>query len=113
MEKKYPIIPLFTPPSVSSPAQGAKTLFITPSIAIEHIASGPQTTPPHKWLSDERDLFLLLLRGMSKLTFFDGTRRLLSGGECILIPAHTPYRVSFASSEPGCVWLCVYCRRCE
>lgn len=73
-------------------------------VRIERIVSTGQTTG---WYDQEEDEFVLLLEGNAKLEF--ETREIqLTPGDCILIKAHEKHRVSYTSSQPPCVWLCVF-----
>jgi len=48
-----------------------------------------------------------VVQGSGKLEFKDDIV-VLEAGDSLLIPAHTAHRVASTSSQPPCVWLCVF-----
>jgi cupin 2 domain-containing protein len=76
-------------------------------IRIERIVSIGQTSG---WYDQEENEFVALLQGEAELTWDDGTTTRLSAGDTITIPKHKRHKVSYTSSEPACIWLCVFWR---
>ena len=74
-------------------------------VRIEQIISTGQTSD---WYDQEEAEFVVLLEGQAKIEFEDKPTLTLNRGEAINIKPHERHRVSFTSTEPPCVWLCVF-----
>jgi len=74
-------------------------------IQIERIISTGQTTD---WLNQKDTEFVVLIQGNAVLEFDDGQEVTMKPGDTILIKPHQRHRVTFTSTEPPCVWLCVF-----
>ena len=75
------------------------------NIRIERIVSTGQVSG---WYDQEQAEFVVLLDGQATLEF-EGNRIVsLVRGDTLLIKPHERHRVSCTSSEPPCVWLCVF-----
>lgn len=74
---------------------------------IERIVSTGQASPPGFWYDQLEDEWVLLAAGEAVLRFEDRECR-LKPGDSLLIPAHVKHRVEFTSSQPPCVWVCVF-----
>ena len=77
-------------------------------LLIERIISSGQSTPEGTWLEQERDEWVILLRGKASLSFHDGSIIDLEAGDYVFIPRSTKHRVESTSSEPECTWLAVH-----
>ena len=75
------------------------------NVRIERIISTGQTSG---WYDQEQTEFVVLLEGNAVIEFEDNKSVALSKGDTLLIKPHERHRVSFTSSEPPCVWLCVF-----
>lgn len=73
-------------------------------VLIKRIVSTGQTTD---WYNQTEDEFVMLLEGKAKLEF-EERELTLSPGDTVLIKAHDKHRVSYTSSQPPCIWLCVF-----
>jgi len=73
-------------------------------IRIERIVSTGQVS---EWYDQSETEFVALLQGNATIEFEDKSVK-LSVGDTILIEPHKRHRVSCTSSEPPCVWLCVF-----
>jgi cupin 2 domain-containing protein len=49
-----------------------------------------------------------LLAGAAKIEYADGRTLDLAAGDTLVIPPREKHRVAYTSSEPPCVWLCVF-----
>lgn len=78
------------------------------NILIERIISTGQTTPPGEWYDQNRDEWVILLQGEASLAYADGSKKKLTPGDYIFIPAHQRHRVEYTSYEPPCIWLAVH-----
>lgn len=74
-------------------------------IRIERIISTGQQS---EWYDQEETEFVILLEGRAELVFEENRTVSLEKGDTLLIPAHQKHRVSYTSSEPPCLWLCVF-----
>jgi len=75
------------------------------SVRIERIVSTGQVSD---WYDQDETEFIALLEGNATLEFESGKSVDLSKGDTLLIAPHERHRVSYTSSEPPCVWLCVF-----
>ena len=71
--------------------------------------SSPKATDPPDafWYEQEPEKWLVVLYGAAMLEFEDRTVR-LAPGDSIHIPARTPHRVLWTTSEEPTVWLAVF-----
>lgn len=96
---------LFHLPSIPLTEEWIDTLVDNPALRIERIVSTGQTS---SWYHQQEHEFVSLLQGEAELEWEDGTKTRLVAGDTLTIPAHTPHRVSYTSSQPPCVWLCIF-----
>ena len=96
---------LFDIPDEKLPGEFVELLAQGESIRIEHIVSDGQVSG---WCDQEESEFVALLTGTAQLEFEDGRTAELAAGDTLLIRPHEKHRVSFTSTEPKCVWLCVF-----
>ncbi|RLA20050.1 MAG: phosphoribosylaminoimidazole carboxylase [Gammaproteobacteria bacterium] len=86
-------------------------LMCNEAVRIERIVSKGQISPEGFWYDQEEEEFVLLLKGGAKLQFEgEEQERLLSEGDCLVIPAHCRHRVSWTSSETEAIWLAIFVR---
>jgi len=74
------------------------------NVRIERIISAGQTSD---WYDQSETEFVALLQGDAVIEFENRTVN-MSKGDTVIIKPHERHRVSFTSSEPPCVWLCVF-----
>jgi len=75
------------------------------NIRIERIISTGQIS---NWYDQDETEFVVLLDGNAIIEYENGTNIEMSKGDTLLIAPHERHRVSYTSSEPPCVWLCVF-----
>lgn len=97
---------LFVPPAVSHGAETVTTLLRHPAFTLEHIVSRGAASPDGFWYDQDRDEWVLLLRGEAGLRFESGEIVSLTAGDPLLIPAHRRHRVERTS--PDAVWLALH-----
>lgn len=85
-------------------------LIETPSVTIERIVSNGQPTSDGQWYDQEKDEWVMLLKGNAELEFENKNRISLFEGDYLLIPAHLKHRVTYVSKEPNCLWLCFHAK---
>ena len=77
-------------------------------VKIERIVSHGQTSPAGEWYDQDRDEWVVLIRGEAVLEYETGKKLRLDAGDHVLIPAHCRHRVDFTSRTPPCIWLAVF-----
>jgi cupin 2 domain-containing protein len=65
----------------------------TDAFRIERIVSRGQASPPGFWYDQERDEWVLLVKGSASLRFDDGREVALAPGDHLLIPRRVRHRV--------------------
>ena len=74
-------------------------------VRIERIVSTGQTSD---WYDQSDTEFVILLEGHAVIEYEGGKRIAMSRGDTLLIKPHERHRVSHTSSEPPCIWLCIF-----
>jgi cupin 2 domain-containing protein len=91
------------------PAERIDVLLETPRVRLERIVSTAHATPPGEWMDQDRDEWVVVLRGRAGLRFeHEATPRELRPGDHVLIPAHARHRVDWTSAEEPTVWLALF-----
>ena len=75
------------------------------NVRVERIISTGQTSD---WYDQDETEFVALLEGEAVIEFDDSRKVAMSKGDTIIIKPHERHRVSYTSTEPPCVWLCVF-----
>ena len=97
---------IFDMPPLPLPEELTTTILAkSGNIRIERIISTGQVSD---WYDQTEAEFVVLLGGSAKIEFECGKVVALSKGDTLLIAPHERHRVSHTSSEPPCVWLCVF-----
>jgi len=88
-----------------------ETLADSAGVTIERIVSTGQATPPGEWFDQDRDEWVVLLKGEAVLTFEgEAEPRRLVPGAYLTIPAHARHRVDWTPPDEPTVWLAVHYR---
>ena len=74
------------------------------NVRIERIISTGQTSD---WYDQTETEFVVLLEG-NAVVEFENRNAAMSRGDTLTIKPHERHRVIYTSSEPPCVWLCVF-----
>jgi len=77
----------------------------TSNARIERIISMGQISD---WYDQPETEFVVLLEGSAVIEYLNDKTVTLSKGDTLLIEPHECHRVIFTSTEPPCVWLCVF-----
>ena len=96
---------IFNLPPLPLPEELTTILAENSDVRIERIISTGQTS---QWYDQAQTEFVVLLEGNAAIEFEGGRSVALARGDTLLIKPHERHRVSFTSSEPPCVWLCVF-----
>lgn len=83
-------------------------IFESGDFLIERIISSGQSTPEGKWLMQDRDEWVVLLKGNATISFRDSEPVNMMSGDHILIPSGVEHRVERTSIDPKCLWLAVH-----
>ena len=75
------------------------------SVRIERIVSTGQVSD---WYDQDETEFVVLLQGDAVIEYEKGRSIAMSKGDTLLIGPHERHRVTYTSSEPPCIWLCVF-----
>ena len=75
------------------------------NIRIERIISAGQVSD---WYEQPETEFVILLEGNAVIEYENNKTIAMTKGDTLLIAPHERHRVSFTSSEPPCIWLCVF-----
>ncbi len=86
----------------------SEIIHTTESYRIERIISAGDTSPEGFWYDQDEDEWILLASGNAVLCYDDGSKIELKTGDTLFIPAHEKHRVTYTSSEPKCIWICVF-----
>ena len=78
------------------------------NIIIERIVSAGHVTPENEWYDQDRDEWVVLLRGNAAVLFEDKSEVHMKDGDTLFISAHKRHRVTYTSVDPPCVWLAVH-----
>ena len=80
-----------------------------PHTLVERIVSYGQTTPADTWLQQERNEWVLVLRGKARLLLRGEAREVeLGPGDAITIPSGQEHRVTMTDPDGPTVWLAVH-----
>ncbi|MCA9402341.1 MAG: cupin domain-containing protein [Candidatus Omnitrophica bacterium] len=90
-------------------AEHFESLLETQGFLLERIISRGQATPPGEWLSQERDEWVLLIKGQAGL-LIDGEEepRVLKRGDYVHIPAGKRHRVEWTLKGADTIWLALH-----
>ncbi len=78
------------------------------NVRIERIISKGHTTPAADWYDQEKDEWIIVLKGAAILAFENGEDVRLESGDYLNIPAHTRHRVKWTQPDLETVWLAIH-----
>lgn len=78
------------------------------TVTIERIVSRGHRSPEAGWYDQDRDEWVMVVRGGAVLLFDDGERLALGPGDWVDIPAHRRHRVEWTEPDEPTVWLAVH-----
>lgn len=77
-------------------------------VRIERIVSRGHATAPGDWYDQDRDEFVVLLRGAARLEWEGGEETPMKPGDWTVIPARRRHRVNRTAEGEDTVWLAVH-----
>lgn len=79
------------------------------ALRLERIISTGHATPPGAWHDQDRDEWVVVLRGSAGLRFEgEAEAHVMRAGDHLVIPAHRRHRVEWTDSREPTVWLAVH-----
>ena len=90
------------------PEELLETLVQTENIHIERIISKGHTSPEEGWYDQDKNEFVLLLKGAARLEFEDGRVVRMGVGDWLEILAHQKHKVVWTEPEGETVWVGVH-----
>ena len=100
---------LFAHPRGPQPGELVEVLLDDAGLTLERIVSTGQATPPGRWDDQERDEWVVLLRGSAALRVEGEPDPLVLGpGDWVEIPAHCRHRVEWTDPAGPTVWLALH-----
>jgi cupin 2 domain-containing protein len=96
--------------ALGDPGQESVTNLVdTPNLKIERIVSLGQQSPPGFWYDQPWAEWVMVLAGSAGLRFEGETEvRVMSAGDCVLIPARARHRVEWTGKDQPTIWLAVH-----
>jgi len=91
-----------------------ETLLKTDHLELERIISSGQATPAGKWLEQQINEWVILLKGSAGL-LFEGEKEMLvlHPGDYVHILAHQRHRVEWTDKDQKTVWLGLHYSSCD
>lgn len=75
---------------------------------IQRIVSMGQVSPPDYWYEQEKNEWVVLLKGKATLEFENNKLVHLQAGDFLLLPAGLKHRVAYTAKDQPCVWIAVH-----
>ena len=96
---------IYDMPKLPLPEELTTILVKESNVRIERIIS---TGHVSGWYDQFETEFIVLLKGSAVIEFQNNRSVAMSKGDTLLIRPHEQHRVSYTSTDPPCVWLCVF-----
>lgn len=90
------------------PKEQFDSLVAADNVQIERIVSKGHTSPDQGWYDQQRNEFVLVLKGAARLEFEDGREVDMRPGDWLEVPAHEKHRVAWTDESQETVWLAVH-----
>jgi len=79
----------------------------TKDFKLERIISEGHISPPNYWYDQDKNEFVLLLKGKAELSFDNGEKYELNPGDYMIINAHQKHRVDWTDPNQKTFWLTI------
>jgi len=90
------------------PEELFETLVKNDSVHIERIVSYGQATADEQWYDQEKNEWVLLLKGAAKIKFEKDEMINLQPGDYLNIAAHKKHRVEWTQENTETIWLAIH-----
>jgi len=80
----------------------------TGKVKIERIISKGHTSPASGWYDQEKEEWVIVLKGAAIISFEKGKEINLKAGSHLNIPAHTKHKVTWTNPKTETVWLAIH-----
>jgi cupin 2 domain-containing protein len=90
------------------PEEIIESLMDSDGIKVERIISKGHVSPKDFWYDQDKNEFVILLKGIAKLLFENDEQITLSAGDYISIPAHKKHRVEWTDPETETIWFAIF-----
>ena len=90
------------------PDEHFEALVQTDTILIQRIISKGHTSPKEGWYHQDRNEWVLVLKGAARLEFEDGSEVSMGPGDSLEIPAHVKHKVVWTEPEGETVWVAAH-----
>jgi len=77
-------------------------------VQIERIVSKGHASPATGWYDQEKDEWVIVLKGAAIIVFENDSEIKLEKGDYLNIPAHTRHKVTWTQTESETVWLAIH-----
>ena len=85
-----------------------ENIILSNNIKIEKIVSKGHTSPKFGWYEQDKNEWVIILKGEAILSFEDEKQIHLKSGEYINIPAYKKHKVSWTKPDNETIWLAVF-----
>lgn len=85
-----------------------ESLVKTNMVMIERIISKGHRSPESDWYDQEKNEWVVILKGKAVLSFENQTSVQLNEGDFINIPSHQKHKVTWTDPDSETIWLAVY-----
>ena len=93
----------------SLPDEFFEDIISTENFRIERIISRGHKTPKDKWYDQDKNEWVMVLKGNAELLFEEGNKIIkMKEGDYINIPTHVKHRVEKTDSGEETVWLAIH-----
>ncbi|MDH5764572.1 MAG: cupin domain-containing protein [Gammaproteobacteria bacterium] len=99
---------LFSNIPASLPDEIFETIVKSEYVHIERIVSKGHKTVENKWYDQEKNEWVLLIKGSAQISFDQGMAVVLKPGDYMNIPAHKKHRVDWTDNDVETIWLAVH-----
>ncbi|MCP3870593.1 MAG: cupin domain-containing protein [Gammaproteobacteria bacterium] len=93
---------------VDTPSEVFEILVDKGDVKIERIISRGHKSPDKGWYNQDREEWVMVLKGDASIAFEDDTVVHLHAGDYLNIPAHRKHKVIHTSTLPETIWLAVF-----
>jgi cupin 2 domain-containing protein len=90
------------------PDELVETLLDSAGVRIERIVSHGHASPEGFWYDQDRDEWVVVLRGRAILRFEGEAALELGPGDHVIIPAHRRHRVEWTTPDEPTIWLAMH-----